>query len=64
MGQLEAARAEVMHRRNGLDGDTAFGVKLDIAQQAMFARLGERDGDSVSSRASRAADAVNVGVRR
>ena len=47
-----------------LDGDRLRREALDVAQQALLARLGQGDGDAVPAGATDAADAVHVGLRR
>ena len=62
--ELEPARAQIVHRRHGLDRDLPLGDLLDVAQQPMLARLGERDRDAFAAGATRAADAMHVRVGR
>ena len=62
--ELEPARAQVGHRGHGGDLDLLLRQLLDVAQQAVLARLGERDRDAFAAGAARAADAVHVRLRR
>ena len=58
--ELQPPRAQVGHGGHGGDLDPLLGHPLDVAQQAVLARLGERDRDPFASRAAGAADAVHV----
>ena len=57
---LGPSLAQVRHRRQV--GDLQLRVRgvLDVAQQAMLARLDERDGDALATGPSRPPDAVDV----
>ena len=61
---LEAPRAQVGHGRHRRDFDLLLGHRFDAAQQAMLARLDERDRGAVAPGAAGAADAVDVVVGR
>ena len=61
---LEPARAQVGDRRDRRDLDLLLRRRFDGAQQAMLARLGERDRGAAAAGAARAADAVHVGLGR
>ena len=62
-GQLHPPRAEIGDGRHRLDLDLLLGLMLDVAEQPVLARLGERDGDPFPSGASRAPDPVHVPFR-
>ena len=55
---------EVVHGRHGLYRDFPLGELLDVAEEALLARLGERDGDALAAGAPGAADAVHVRLGR
>ena len=61
---VEPAGTQVRHRRDGGDLDLLLRERLDGPQQPVLARLGERDGGAGAARAPRAADPVDVRLRR
>lgn len=61
---LEPFGAQIVRGRHRFDRDLAFRYRLDVAQQAALARLGERDGYAFATGTARAADAMDVGVGR
>ena len=63
-GDLEPARAQIRDRRNRRHLDLLFRRRLHGAEQAVLARLGERDRGPAAAGASGPADAVQVGVGR
>src|SRR5439155_17667936 len=62
--ELETARAKVDQRGQRLDLNALLRHVLDVAQEAMLARLGERDGDAFASGAPSATDPMDVSVGR
>ena len=62
--QLEPPRAQIGDGRHGGDLDLLLRLLLDVAQQPMLARLGERDRDAFASGAAGAADAMHVRLGR
>src|SRR5690606_4355966 len=61
---LQPARTKVCNRRNGGNLDPLPREAFDIAQHAVLARLGERDGNALTSRTASSANAVHVRLRR
>ena len=59
---LKLARAQVGHRRHRPDLDLLLGRRLDVAQQAVLARLGQRDRHTFASGATGSANAVHVRI--
>ena len=62
--EIEPARAHIVRRRHGRDRDLLPRERLDVADEPVLARLGERDGDAFATRAARPSDPVDIGLGR
>ena len=58
--EFQPARSEIGHGGHGGDLDLLLRLLLDVAQEAMFARLGQRDGDTLTAGAAGSADPMHV----
>ena len=58
--QLHLPCAHIHDRGHLLDGDLPLGLLLDVAEQALLARLEDRDGHPFPARAARTADPMDV----
>ena len=62
-GLLDLAGAQVGDRGHALDRDLLLGQLLDVEQQSLLARLGERDGHTLATGSADTTDAVHVALR-
>jgi hypothetical protein len=60
---VELPFAQVGHGRQPGDLEPGPGRRLDVPEQAMLARLDERDRGAFATRSTRPADPVDVGIR-